>query len=290
MVSFSAYAAAALAFVGIARAGFYTTYPVGADAIMSGQTIQIKWEPRAGDPDLSLVKSYTLKFMTGGNAVQTTVAVIGTFDISQTTVTYTIPKTVPGMYFLMYTATGGGSSWSTRFSIDRGTTWYPEGVATGRDPDASSTGKPTSAVPSSAAPSSASAPSSALPASSSSVHASPTADVTTSSVEPKASNDTDSASSGSDDNSASSDDASNHTQLTSELGSLSDESSTSATRSKTSKTSSTHQSKTKSAPESSDVDSLESDSVDSESESSSSGAATYFLSAVAILVASVGMI
>ncbi|PIA17591.1 hypothetical protein COEREDRAFT_91675 [Coemansia reversa NRRL 1564] len=141
MVSLTAYAAALLALASAARAGFYTTYPVGGDAINSGQSIQIQWRPNADAPDLSNVQKYTLKFMTGGDLVQTTVATIGTFDVSQTTVPFTVPKTAPGMYFLMYTADGGsGSSWSTRFSVDGGTSWYPDGVATGKDPSESSGG------------------------------------------------------------------------------------------------------------------------------------------------------
>ncbi|KAJ1942780.1 hypothetical protein EC988_006400, partial [Linderina pennispora] len=131
MVSFLSYIAPVMAVLGTVRAGFYTTYPVGADAIKSGQTITITWKPDTADPVLTNVPQYTLKFMTGGNFVQTTVATIGTFDISRQSVTYTIPKTAPGMYFLMYTASTGGSSWSTRFSIDGGDSWYPEGVATG---------------------------------------------------------------------------------------------------------------------------------------------------------------
>ncbi|KAJ2806237.1 hypothetical protein H4R20_001766 [Coemansia guatemalensis] len=135
MVSLSAYAASLLALASAVRAGFYTTYPVGSDAISSGQSIQIQWQPNADAPDLTNVQKYTLKFMTGGNLVQTTVATIGTFDVSQTTVPFTIPQTAPGMYFLMYTADdGSGSSWSTRFSVDGGTSWYPDGVATGEDP------------------------------------------------------------------------------------------------------------------------------------------------------------
>ncbi|KAJ2717272.1 hypothetical protein H4R19_000024 [Coemansia spiralis] len=142
MVSFSAYAAAALAFAGAARAGFYTTYPVAADHVSSLQQVQIKWQPSADAPSLAGVSAYTLKLMTGGNLVQTTVATIGTFPVSQTTVPFTIPQTAPGMYFLMYTANNGaGSSWSTRFSVNSGTTWYPAGVATGRDPEPSATGK-----------------------------------------------------------------------------------------------------------------------------------------------------
>ncbi|KAJ2612794.1 hypothetical protein H4S08_002545 [Coemansia sp. RSA 1365] len=141
MVSLIAYAASLLALASAARAGFYTTYPVGSDAINSGQSIQIQWRPNADAPDLSNVKKYTLKFMTGGDLVQTTVATIGTFDVSQTTVPFTVPKTAPGMYFLMYTAEGGsGSSWSTRFSVDGGTSWYPDGVATGKDPSETSDG------------------------------------------------------------------------------------------------------------------------------------------------------
>ncbi|KAJ2311638.1 hypothetical protein H4S02_006774 [Coemansia sp. RSA 2611] len=139
MVSFSALAASVLAFTSAVHAGFYTTYPVGADAIEAGQTIQITWKADDQAPDLTNVSSYTLKFMTGGNFVQTTVATIGTFDISKTSISFTVPETAPGMYFLMYTAAGdAGSSWSTRFSVGGGTTWYPDGVATGRDPDTSS--------------------------------------------------------------------------------------------------------------------------------------------------------
>ncbi|KAJ2794712.1 hypothetical protein H4R21_005397 [Coemansia helicoidea] len=150
MVSFSAYAAAALAFAGAASAGFYTTYPVAADRVSSLQQIQIKWQPSADAPSLVGVKSYTLKFMTGGNFVQTTVATVGTFGIAQTTVPFTIPQTAPGMYFLMYSIDGtAGASWSTRFSVNNGTTWYPEGVATGRDPEPTAT-KTGSAVPTSA--------------------------------------------------------------------------------------------------------------------------------------------
>ncbi|KAI9480041.1 hypothetical protein LPJ78_003141 [Coemansia sp. RSA 989] len=146
MVSFSTLAASAAAFAGAVQAGFYTTYPIGSDAINPGQSIQIKWRPDAQAPDLSKVSSYTLKFMTGGNLVQTTVATIGSFDISQTTVPFTVPNTAPGMYFLMYTANdGSGSSWSTRFSVGGGTSWYPDGVATGQDPSASD--KPTSDAP-----------------------------------------------------------------------------------------------------------------------------------------------
>ncbi|KAJ2658409.1 hypothetical protein IW148_004696 [Coemansia sp. RSA 1199] len=136
MVSFSALAASVLAFTSAVHAGFYTTYPIGSDALQAGQNIQITWRTDDQAPDLTNVGSYTLKFMTGGNFVQTTVATIGTFDIAQKTVSFTVPTTAPGMYFLMYTAEGGaGSSWSTRFSIGGGTTWYPEGVATGKDDD-----------------------------------------------------------------------------------------------------------------------------------------------------------
>ncbi|KAJ2849290.1 hypothetical protein IWW36_002727 [Coemansia brasiliensis] len=158
MVSFSTLAASVLAFTSAAQAGFYTTYPIGSDAIKPGQTIQITWRPDEQAPDLSNVSSYTLKYMTGGNLVQTTVATIGTFDISQTTIPFTVPDTAPGMYFLMYTAgDGSGSSWSTRFSVGGGTSWYPDGVATGRDPSTSdepslsdgptASGEPTSEQP-----------------------------------------------------------------------------------------------------------------------------------------------
>ncbi|KAJ2384350.1 hypothetical protein GGI05_005036, partial [Coemansia sp. RSA 2603] len=140
MPSFSTYAVAAMALLSSVQAGFYTTYPVGADNVNPGQTIQITWRSDDQAPVLTNVPSYTLKFMTGGNFVQTTVSTIGTFPITQTTVPFTIPQTAPGMYFLMYTASdGSGSSWSTRFSISGGTTWYPQGVATGMDPGTSST-------------------------------------------------------------------------------------------------------------------------------------------------------
>ncbi|KAJ1893288.1 hypothetical protein GGH13_008839 [Coemansia sp. S155-1] len=135
MVSLAAYAASLAALLSAVNAGFYTTYPVGADAVKPGQTISIRWRPDASAPDLSTVTKYTLKFMTGGNIVQTTVKTIGEFDIATTTIPFTIPETAPGMYFLMYTASNGvGSSWSTRFSVGGGTTWYPAGVATGVDP------------------------------------------------------------------------------------------------------------------------------------------------------------
>ncbi|KAJ2489364.1 hypothetical protein IWW37_004042 [Coemansia sp. RSA 2050] len=140
MVSLAAYAASLAALLSAVNAGFYTTYPVGADAVNPGQTISIRWRPDASAPDLSTVTKYTLKFMTGGNIVQTTVRTIGEFDIATTTIPFTIPQTAPGMYFLMYTASNGaGSSWSTRFSVGGGTTWYPVGVATGVDPGTSNT-------------------------------------------------------------------------------------------------------------------------------------------------------
>lgn len=143
MVSFTTYAASFVALLGAVNAGFYTTYPVGADAVNPGQAITIKWRPDDQKPNLENVKKYTLKFMTGGNIVQTTVATIGDFDITKTSIPFTIPQTAPGMYFLMYTAdNGAGSSWSTRFSVGGGTTWYPEGVATGTDPDATVTINP----------------------------------------------------------------------------------------------------------------------------------------------------
>ncbi|KAJ2483612.1 hypothetical protein IWW47_005760, partial [Coemansia sp. RSA 2052] len=135
MVSLAAYAASLAALLSAVNAGFYTTYPVGADAVNPGQAISIRWRPDTSSPDLSAVTKYTLKFMTGGNIVQTTVSTIGEFDIATTTIPFTIPQTAPGMYFLMYTASNGaGSSWSTRFSVSGGTTWYPVGVATGVDP------------------------------------------------------------------------------------------------------------------------------------------------------------
>ncbi|KAJ2664056.1 hypothetical protein IWW48_001068 [Coemansia sp. RSA 1200] len=140
MVSFSTCVASILALATAVNAGFYTTYPVGADSVNSGQTINITWRPDEQEPLLDGVSGYTLKFMTGGNIVQTTVATIGDFDISKQEISFTIPSTAPGMYFLMYTASNGaGSSWSTRFSVNGGTTWYPDGVATGVDPGASST-------------------------------------------------------------------------------------------------------------------------------------------------------
>ncbi|KAJ1667352.1 hypothetical protein IW140_000933 [Coemansia sp. RSA 1813] len=139
MVSFSTCVASFMALAAAVNAGFYTTYPVGADSVNSGQTITIKWNPDEQQPLLDGVKTYTLKFMTGGNIVQTTVATIGDFDISKHDISFTIPTTAPGMYFLMYTAdNGAGSSWSTRFSVNGGTTWYPDGVATGVDPGTSS--------------------------------------------------------------------------------------------------------------------------------------------------------
>ncbi|KAJ2724642.1 hypothetical protein GGI07_001794 [Coemansia sp. Benny D115] len=146
MPSLSTFAVAAMALLSSVQAGFYTTYPVGADTVQPGQTINIVWKSDEQAPVLTNVPSYTLKFMTGGNMVQTTVSTIGTFPISQTTIPFTIPQTAPGMYFLMYTASdGSGSSWSTRFSVGGGTTWYPEGVATGVDPGTSNTniGEPT---------------------------------------------------------------------------------------------------------------------------------------------------
>ncbi|KAJ1737711.1 hypothetical protein LPJ72_000236 [Coemansia sp. Benny D160-2] len=140
MVSFSTCVASIMALATAVNAGFYTTYPVGADSVSSGQTINITWRPDEQEPLLDGVSGYTLKFMTGGNIVQTTVATIGDFDISKQEISFTIPSTAPGMYFLMYTASNGaGSSWSTRFSVNGGTTWYPDGVATGVDPGTSST-------------------------------------------------------------------------------------------------------------------------------------------------------
>ncbi|KAJ2552632.1 hypothetical protein EV175_003242 [Coemansia sp. RSA 1933] len=127
-----------MALAAAVNAGFYTTYPVGADSVTSGQTITITWTSDDQQPLLDNVSTYTLKFMTGGNMVQTTVATIGDFDISKKSISYTIPTTAAGMYFLMYTAdNGAGSSWSTRFSVNGGTTWYPDGVATGVDPGTS---------------------------------------------------------------------------------------------------------------------------------------------------------
>ncbi|KAJ1966363.1 hypothetical protein GGI12_000143 [Dipsacomyces acuminosporus] len=168
MVSLVSLVAPIMAVLGTVHAGFYTTYPVGADGVNPGQTITIQWKPDSNEPVLNGVKSYTLKFMTGGNIVQTTVQTIGTFDITKTSIPFTIPQTAPGMYFLMYTAdNGAGSSWSTRFSVSGGTTWYPKGVATGVDPgttptetivppsSSASTSKPvTSGGASSSAPSS----------------------------------------------------------------------------------------------------------------------------------------
>ncbi|KAI8326037.1 hypothetical protein GQ54DRAFT_131718 [Martensiomyces pterosporus] len=169
MVSFISYVAPIMAVLGTVKAGFYTTYPVGADAVNPGQTITIQWKPDTNAPDLTSVKSYTLKFMTGGNLVQTTVQTIGTFDISKTSIPFTIPQTAPGMYFLMYTADNGvGSSWSTRFSISGGTSWYPKGVATGVDPGTTPTDiiVPPSSGASSSAASSSSSSSAAAPSSS----------------------------------------------------------------------------------------------------------------------------
>ncbi|KAJ1903100.1 hypothetical protein LPJ81_003243 [Coemansia sp. IMI 209127] len=140
MVSFSTCVASFMALAAAVNAGFYTTYPVGASSVTSGQTITITWTSDDQQPLLSGVSTYTLKFMTGGNIVQTTVATIGDFDISKQQISYTIPTTAAGMYFLMYTAdNGAGSSWSTRFSVNGGTTWYPVGVSTGVDPGTSST-------------------------------------------------------------------------------------------------------------------------------------------------------
>ncbi|KAJ2842590.1 hypothetical protein GGI22_007502, partial [Coemansia erecta] len=140
MVSFSTCVASFMALAAAVNAGFYTTYPVGADSVTSGQTITITWTSDNQQPLLDGVSTYTLKFMTGGNIVQTTVATIGDFDISKKQISYTIPNTAAGMYFLMYTAdNGAGSSWSTRFSVNGGTTWYPVGVSTGVDPGTSST-------------------------------------------------------------------------------------------------------------------------------------------------------
>ncbi|KAJ2271860.1 hypothetical protein GGH14_004810 [Coemansia sp. RSA 370] len=164
MVSFSALAASVLAFTSAVHAGFYTTYPIGSDALQAGQNIQITWRTDDQAPDLTNVGSYTLKFMTGGNFVQTTVATIGTFDVAQKTVSFTVPNTAPGMYFLMYTAEGSaGSSWSTRFSVGGGTTWYPEGVATGKDDD-DKTSSPVEPSSSSVEPSSSPAEPSSSPA------------------------------------------------------------------------------------------------------------------------------
>ncbi|KAJ2907873.1 hypothetical protein GGI21_003451, partial [Coemansia aciculifera] len=158
MVSLAAYAASLATLLSAVNAGFYTTYPVGANAVNPGQTINIQWrsDPTVA-PDLSTVTKYTLKFMTGGNIVQTTVSTIGVFDITTTTIPFTIPQTAPGMYFLMYTASNGvGSSWSTRFSVGGGTTWYPAGVATGVDPGTSDTDIGTPIDISNSAPSSSS--------------------------------------------------------------------------------------------------------------------------------------
>jgi len=77
--------------------------------------------------------------MTGGNSVQTTVATIGAFDISQEKLTYSVPQLAPGMYFLMYAPDKGDHMWSTRFSLNGGDSWYPVGVATGTDPGTNST-------------------------------------------------------------------------------------------------------------------------------------------------------
>ncbi|KAJ2717262.1 hypothetical protein H4R19_000014 [Coemansia spiralis] len=276
MVSFSAYAAAALAFAGAARAGFYTTYPIGADQISSLQPIQIKWQPSADAPSLVGVTQYTLRLMTGGNLVQTTVATIGTFPVSQTTVSFTIPQTAPGMYFLMYSIDGatGGSSWSTRFSVDKGTTWYPAGVATGRDPGDIETGA-TSAAPSSA-PVKTSAVVSVTATNgkgneSSAMSASGDNETTSSAADDTTAPHSDSAEdSGSAKDTESTDDV--NTQTTSELGSEgtdASEHSESSSHSKSSKHSS-----------SSD------DESSSERETESSGAATYFLSMAAVLAAS----
>ncbi|KAJ2769476.1 hypothetical protein IWQ56_002539 [Coemansia nantahalensis] len=280
MVSFSAYAAAALAFAGAARAGFYTTYPVGADQISSLQQIQIKWQPNADAPSLVGVTKYTLRLMTGGNFVQTTVATIGTFDISQTTVPFTMPKTAPGMYFLMYSidSATAGASWSTRFSVDKGTTWYPEGVATGRDPGSTETGA-TSGVPSSTPKSSnPGVPTSASGTESTALTAS---GVTSDSDDHQSTPDnTDTESTASSDDTQSSSDTTGDATSDATSDAASD---TESHRSKPHKSSRSSDSSEEPSEESSEESSQE-------PETSSSGAATYFLSMAAILAASLAAI
>ncbi|KAJ1919924.1 hypothetical protein H4219_001705 [Mycoemilia scoparia] len=125
----------------VAAGYYYPTYPIGADSLTSGQQITITWKPSDDFPAGKPVPAFDLYFMTGGNAVQTTVAKIGTFQGTQFQIPYTVPQTAPGAYFLMFTPTDGSgeTSWSTRFSINGGNDWYPSGVATGRDPSSDET-------------------------------------------------------------------------------------------------------------------------------------------------------
>src|SRR5690606_19180680 len=99
--------------------------------------ITISWKPADDAPADKPIPDFDLYFMTGGDIVQTRVAKIGTFSPSQREIPYTIPDTAPGKYFIMFVPKDGssdGNAWTTRFSVNGGSDWYPEGVATGRDP------------------------------------------------------------------------------------------------------------------------------------------------------------
>ncbi|KAJ2823980.1 hypothetical protein FBU31_004113 [Coemansia sp. 'formosensis'] len=305
MVSLTAYAASLAALLSAVNAGFYTTYPIGADAVKPGQTISIQWRPDTSAPDLSNVAKYTLKFMTGGNIVQTTVATIGEFDITTTTIPFTIPQTAPGMYFLMYTASNGaGSSWSTRFSVGGGTTWYPAGVATGVDPGTSDTAIDTPIVisASSSAVSSSSTASSSNPITSTSLtltdSSSSTRTSTTSPAGPNTSAEAGSQSSTSDGNPASpsSNPNPNPQPSTTPIQDTTDPISPPSNPGNTAQTSGTDMANTGSSSTGSSStgssskshrSSSESSESSSDSTSQSNGAAARYLSAAALVVAAV---
>ncbi|KAJ1961822.1 hypothetical protein IWQ62_003736, partial [Dispira parvispora] len=113
----------------VGQAYFYTTNLDQSSAWKSGETVTVNWTPNAeADEAAQIGDTYTVYLKTGGDLDQQTIVPVAVnVPISNQEVKFTVPDNLPpGKYFLQYSS-GEVNNWSTRASVDGGTTWTPLG-------------------------------------------------------------------------------------------------------------------------------------------------------------------
>ncbi|KAJ1974976.1 hypothetical protein H4R34_004514 [Dimargaris verticillata] len=116
------------ALVQLSQAYFYTTNIDSNSAWAAGQTVTVSWDPDTTSKEQpSPGSTYHVLLKTGEDLTQVPLGqVTGELPLDQTSYSFKLPENLPaGQYFVQYVSSDGVNNWSTRASVDGGTSQTP---------------------------------------------------------------------------------------------------------------------------------------------------------------------
>ncbi|KAJ1976801.1 hypothetical protein H4R35_002555 [Dimargaris xerosporica] len=112
----------------LSQAYFYTTNIDSSAAWSAGQTVTVSWNPDTSSQDQPAAGStYHVLLKTGEDLTQVPLGqVTGELSLDQTSFSFKLPENLPaGKYFVQYVSSDGVNNWSTRASVDGGSSQTP---------------------------------------------------------------------------------------------------------------------------------------------------------------------